>query len=95
MTRPPNELAAARLFNPGLQGLHTEVKLAPKVENRVLLLLARDLLAALEQSGHVSSAVAQSRAIIQDQLAAWGIMNNLYVPVVPSRSTRYDHTIVV
>jgi hypothetical protein len=66
------ELASAKLLLGGGGGLHTEVTLAQKVDQRVMLMLAHDLLAALEQSGHISPAVAWSRTIILDQLASWG-----------------------
>jgi hypothetical protein len=68
------ELAAAKLLLGGSRGLRTEVSLAEKVEPRVMLMLAHDLLAALEQKGYLSPAVAQSRTVIRGQLAAWGVI---------------------
>jgi hypothetical protein len=74
--RQPRVLASAQLVLGGATGLRTEVSLSTNVEPKVMLMLARGLLTALETRGYLSPAVPQSRTIIRDQLAAWGLVNN-------------------
>ncbi|MFQ6027349.1 MAG: hypothetical protein ACE5Q6_07640 [Dehalococcoidia bacterium] len=89
------ELASAKLLLGGGRGLRTEVSLADKVDPRVMLMLAHDLLTALEQKGYLSPAVAQSRAVIRNQLAAWGVINNPYIPTLPTTLPGTNRSIIV
>jgi hypothetical protein len=92
--RQPSVLASAKLLLGGAAGLRTGVSLSTNVDRRVMLMLAHDLLAALDQSGHLSPAVAQSRTAVWDQLAAWGIVNNPYIPTVSTKAPGSDRTII-
>jgi hypothetical protein len=84
----PKVLASAKLMLGGGGGLRSEVNLAQGVDQRTMLMLAHDLLTALEQSGALSPAVAQCRPLIRDQLTAWGLLNNPYVPTSPPNIMR-------
>ncbi len=59
LNRSPTDLALARLTSTPA-GLTGHVEIADKVDKRMLLMLADNLLEALEQSGYIENIVTSS-----------------------------------
>ena len=81
------ELASAQLLSGGGGGLRTNIKLEKGVDRRVLLMLAHDLLTALEQAGFLTQNIAQAKPLMRGQLEAWGMAPG---PLAPPPATNAD-----
>lgn len=81
------ELASAQLLAGGGGGLRTNITLASGVDRRVLLMLAHDLLTALEQAGFLTQNIAQAKPLMRGQLEAWGMAPG---PTPPAQLTNND-----
>lgn len=91
----PKELVSARLLIGGPAGLRSELNLAKGVDHRTLLMLAHDLLVAVEQRGFLTPAIAQARPLIKDQLSAWGLAHSPFVPAAPTTDESSGRNIAV
>ena len=82
----PGEIASAKFIGEGGKG-NAHIQLATGADPRLLVLLAHGLLQAAEERGVLTTAVAQARSLLEEQMKDWGLSKG---PAIPRMTVRTD-----